>query len=405
MDVASGMMSIELIPQYPIIQGSVTLSVNGITGKIESFTWYKGLIKNNSYQILSYFPGNNNPLTPGRLFNNRMTPYPNGSLQISNLNLSDNDNYKVSIQTDKAYDIPVYLKIYEKVRKPTITTSPLQPIENKKVNLTCNSTNAETIVWSRVSSGSTLPPGVTLSPDNRTLTFSKINRSDSGDYRCQASNPVSNEIGDIKIIVAYGPENVKIKVQQTISDSLITIECSADSMPAPTYQWSLNGIDIHVEQNLLNVDRSKAETEGNYTCTANNSITQLSAISSVFVNATIEFETETPKSNMGLIIGIVIAVILLLVLGAALVYLFIIHRRRKKNLKDKSSSIKSKSTLRNGQTNPSEAAQELPELQYVDIVFSKNMPKRQKPPPETLYANRADLARPPETVYSDLRLN
>ncbi|KAM5132199.1 uncharacterized protein ACMZJ9_018982 [Mantella aurantiaca] len=112
MDGAGGMMSVQPIPQHPVIQGSVTLSVTGITGKIETFTWYKGLISNSTYLILSYFPGDRNPLTPGSLFNDRMTPFPNGSLQISNLNITDEGNYIVNMQTDKSYDIHVYLKIY-----------------------------------------------------------------------------------------------------------------------------------------------------------------------------------------------------------------------------------------------------------------------------------------------------
>ncbi|CAI9580398.1 unnamed protein product [Staurois parvus] len=66
------------------------------------------------------------------------------------------------------------------VGKPTITISSSLPKENVSVTLTCTSTNAERILWSRVPSGAPLPSGATLSQDNRTVSFSRIHRSDSG---------------------------------------------------------------------------------------------------------------------------------------------------------------------------------------------------------------------------------
>ncbi|XP_040182551.1 carcinoembryonic antigen-related cell adhesion molecule 1-like [Rana temporaria] len=112
-DVSGGMMSVQLIPQNPVIGGSVTMSVTGITGKIKSFVWCKGPNTDRDYQILTYspFPGAN-PTIPGRLFHSRMTPFPNGSLQISNLNRTDEGNYIVKMQADNYGDTPVYLKIY-----------------------------------------------------------------------------------------------------------------------------------------------------------------------------------------------------------------------------------------------------------------------------------------------------
>ncbi|XP_077313378.1 cell adhesion molecule CEACAM1-like [Lithobates pipiens] len=394
-DVSGGMRSIQLIPQNPIIGGSVTLSVPGITGRIRYFIWFKGLnTSNNDHIIFTYIPDDKSPLSPGPLYNIRMTPLLNGSLQISNLNRMDEGNYTVKLQADNQSDTRVHLNIYDMVGKPNITSSTLFPKENDTVTLNCTSTNAERIVWSR------FPYGATLSSDNRTLSFSRINRSNSGNYSCEASNPVSMENSDlITITVAYGPENVKIKSKSS-SNSLILLDCSSDSVPPATYHWRLNGTDIKTEQNQLQVAQKEAENEGTYTCVANNSVTQLTAMDSIYVNAT--FESTDPNNDnnsgtLGLTIGIVIAVILLLVLVAALVYLFVVHRRRKKLLKDQNSTIKS-------QTNPPAAASE-PELQYADVVFSKNMPRRQQPPPDVLYANRADLARPQETVYSDLRLN
>ncbi|CAI9564847.1 unnamed protein product [Staurois parvus] len=139
------------------------------------------------------------------------------------------------------------------VGKPTITTSSSLPKEKDSVTLTCTSTNAERILWSRVPSGAPLPSGATLSQDNRTVSFSRIHRSDSGGYRCQASNPVSTENSDpVTMTVAYGPENVKVKYKSS-SKSLLLLECSADSVPPATYHWRLNGTDIKQQQSQLQV--------------------------------------------------------------------------------------------------------------------------------------------------------
>ncbi|XP_073458201.1 pregnancy-specific beta-1-glycoprotein 5-like isoform X1 [Aquarana catesbeiana] len=351
-DVSGGMMNIQLIPPYPVIGRSVTMIVTGITETIQSFTWYKAPKVN----IFTYF---RDDYIFGPLYNSRMTPYPSGSLQISNLNRTDEGNYTVIIQTDaNQKNLTVYLKIYDTVGKPTIKTSTSLPKENTAVTLTCTSTNAEKIVWSRNSSGATLPSRTTLSPDNRTASFSRIKRLDSGDYRCQASNLVSNKYSDpITITVAYGPENVKVKATSR-SNSFILLECSADSVPPATYHWRLNGKNINIKklQSQRRVGQKKAEKEGTYTCVANNTVTRLTAMDSIYVNATFEptdtpndYETSTNGTIFG--IGIGISVMLLLVLAAVLAYFFIRHRQHKNKCTTQDKVTMQPNSANNGANN------------------------------------------------------
>ncbi|XP_072281864.1 cell adhesion molecule CEACAM16-like [Pyxicephalus adspersus] len=119
-DVAIGMMSIHLIPQNPVIGGSVTLSITGITERIWSSYWFKGPSADSLYLILSYYPGQDTPLAMGPLFHNKIKVFFNGSLQISNLNKEDEGNYIVKIKTDKQNYVSMHLKIYEMLGKPTI---------------------------------------------------------------------------------------------------------------------------------------------------------------------------------------------------------------------------------------------------------------------------------------------
>ncbi|XP_073457369.1 cell adhesion molecule CEACAM19 isoform X3 [Aquarana catesbeiana] len=103
-DVSSGMMSISLIPQYPVIQGSVTLSVTGNTGTIQSFFWYKGSETSSPCHILSYSPHKEIPLTTGQMYNHRLTAFPNGSLLIYNLTSTDQGHYVVRADLEKMVD-------------------------------------------------------------------------------------------------------------------------------------------------------------------------------------------------------------------------------------------------------------------------------------------------------------
>lgn len=111
-DVSSGIMSIQLIPQHPVIQGSVTLNITGITGKICAFSWFKGPTSSPEHQIIAYFPGDNKALVTGRIYDSRITAFPNGSLQIASLNTTDRGNYIVKVQTESPLESTLDLNVY-----------------------------------------------------------------------------------------------------------------------------------------------------------------------------------------------------------------------------------------------------------------------------------------------------
>ncbi|XP_077312899.1 uncharacterized protein LOC143933772 isoform X1 [Lithobates pipiens] len=112
-DVSGASVRIQLIPENPVIGGSVTMSVTGITGSIQNFIWYKGPGMDREYNILTYMPIFKPPFIPGPLNNSRMTSSPDGALQISNLHKTDEGNYILFIQTDTRSSIALYLKIRE----------------------------------------------------------------------------------------------------------------------------------------------------------------------------------------------------------------------------------------------------------------------------------------------------
>uniref|UniRef100_A0A803KBR8 Immunoglobulin V-set domain-containing protein n=1 Tax=Xenopus tropicalis TaxID=8364 RepID=A0A803KBR8_XENTR len=100
MDEAHG-SGVQLIPQYPVLNQSVTLSVTGVTGTIQQFTWYKVIHGYN--QLFSVIPSLNT-VTAGPQYFPWASWLPNGSLQILGLVPTDQGSYMVQIWT--AYTIP-----------------------------------------------------------------------------------------------------------------------------------------------------------------------------------------------------------------------------------------------------------------------------------------------------------
>ncbi|XP_063293150.1 carcinoembryonic antigen-related cell adhesion molecule 16-like [Pelobates fuscus] len=332
-------LSIQPIPQYPAVGQSVTLSVTGINGNLRSFSWYKGPNSNAEYQILSYIPALNPPQTNGKQYFSRASGLPNGSLLISDLVITDRGIYTVIGQTDRGiWQESVNLTVYIPVTKPVIRANSSLVNENDTVTLTCEMENAERIVWGR--SNGRLPSDITLSNDNRTLTFSSIKRSDSGDYYCEAENVINKIKSDIYTLkVNYGPENLIITgpngieslFNLTVGTSL-SLRCSAASFPPPTYHWKHNEIDLRKYDSILTLDLSLKEN-GSYTCTASNSKTNITVATSVVVIVYESYDSgneDAPLLSGGAIAGIIIG-ILAFVAGVLGVACYVFQKKHKIN--------------------------------------------------------------------------
>ncbi|XP_044128911.1 carcinoembryonic antigen-related cell adhesion molecule 2-like [Bufo gargarizans] len=322
-DVTRGSWSIQPIPQYPAVRGSVTLSLAVINEKVTSVAWFKGTDTNPPNQILTYIPAG--PITiAGALHSPRFSAFSNGSLHITDLLLTDQGEYTVKVQAEKtSMNLSVTLTVHEPVTKPKITAPTPQPKENEPVTLTCVTSHAVTITWTR--RGTSISSGAKLSGDNKTLTFSSITRGDLGEYQCGAQNLVSKDFSDPYVVsVLYGPSEARIEGEVFVRPGYsFTLTCSADSNPPPEFQWKVNDTDTGAKTSKYGVSNAETEDQGLYTCVVRNPATLRTATAAVYVNVTAEFIPPEYPVFLGPILGLAFAIILavvLIIIGSVFIY-------------------------------------------------------------------------------------
>uniref|UniRef100_A0A668STZ0 Carcinoembryonic antigen-related cell adhesion molecule 5-like n=1 Tax=Oreochromis aureus TaxID=47969 RepID=A0A668STZ0_OREAU len=171
----------------------------------------------------------------------------------------------------------------EKISAVSVTPSTNLPVEGTSVNLTCEASGPVfTRNWMKDGSELTPTDNMTLSDNNRVLTFNTVNRKDSGEYFCQISNPISSDGAKYIMIVNYGPEKVQIKGPNKINvKGTLKLICSAESTPTARFTWFLNGTEIPSTSAEYIKEEVELSDSGNYTCQAWNNITERTSSSAV----------------------------------------------------------------------------------------------------------------------------
>ncbi|XP_020614822.1 Fc receptor-like protein 5 [Orbicella faveolata] len=109
------------------------------------------------------------------------------------------------------------------------------------------------------------------------LVLTNINRSDAGEYRCEASNECGNASETATIEVQFPPENVQFEISaannKACKGETISINCSADAVPSEiSYQLLENGSVVSADTSGM---WSRTLSSGGvfiYKCVANNSL-------------------------------------------------------------------------------------------------------------------------------------
>ncbi|XP_065429963.1 carcinoembryonic antigen-related cell adhesion molecule 5-like isoform X2 [Chrysemys picta bellii] len=299
-------VTIVLTPPSPVVGGGVSLAPPPPPENFMSCSWFRSATTDETSRILSYFQYPNRTQTPGPAHTGRETVGPSCALNIAGLTLNDNGNYTVQIQTPAFLTIPVTLRVYEMLPRPTVTPNQTLVLENGTFNLTCNtSLSADIVLWLRDRVSPSDSERLVLSSDNRTLTVMNVTRGDAGAYQCEVRNPVStNRSEPSNVTVAYGPDSARIEPPELLPrplGSLVSLTCVSESVPAPHYRWVLNSTELKETGSSLTLILTSLDQQGMYMCQAQNPVTNLTKNSTTLVIQVLEIlpkPTVTPNQTL-----------------------------------------------------------------------------------------------------------
>ncbi|XP_067874501.1 carcinoembryonic antigen-related cell adhesion molecule 5-like [Heterodontus francisci] len=246
-------------------------------------------------------------------------------LIIDSITLNDSGNYTCQAfnNVTKRYSaLTKQIAVIEPVITVTVSSNNSKPVENiDTILLTCHALGfVQSRIWYKDNHTIQDNDRILTSPDNVTLTILRVNRKDSGIYKCNASNDFSRDSGDTVLQINYGPENVIIAPPGPIwaeQGEPLEFNCSALSVPAGAYEW-YNGTRLLKTGQIYNIDSISSNHAGNYTCQVNNIITQKS--SNATVQVTVQAQTNGDNNiSSGGKAGIAIAVLLSLGLISGLI--------------------------------------------------------------------------------------
>ncbi|XP_029307753.1 LOW QUALITY PROTEIN: carcinoembryonic antigen-related cell adhesion molecule 5-like [Cottoperca gobio] len=259
---------------------------------------------------------------------------------------------------------PESVTVLERISDASVTSTNLQ-IEGNSSKLTCDAAGSVfTRKWKKGVLDLTLTVNMSLSDNNRVLSFISLNKTDTGDYFCEISNPFSSEEATYFLVVNYGPENVKITDD---SETTLNLTCSAESVPPASYVWMLNGTVIH-NSAVFTENITDFSEDDEYVCEAMNNITGRK--SSAVYRWT---PTVTADGNIdcqaGCIAGIVLSVLLVVFCAAGAAGYYCHHTKKQTNAPSAINSATMAGGVE-GQDNPGYSKTQ--ELDYADIRFFQN---------------------------------
>uniref|UniRef100_A0A3Q3J196 Ig-like domain-containing protein n=1 Tax=Monopterus albus TaxID=43700 RepID=A0A3Q3J196_MONAL len=180
---------------------------------------------------------------------------------------------------------------------------------NSSANISCQATagTVQTMIW--LKDGTALAPSShrVFSNNQSSLLISPLSREDGGEYTCQLINPVSSGKASYTMVVNYGPEAVKVKIDRDVPEKHdVTLTCLVLSFPPAALTWKFNGTVTGTTTDKYVIKGAADTKSGTYTCEAYNAVTGKTTSE----NTTVSVKPEVDNGlSDGAIAGIVIAVI------------------------------------------------------------------------------------------------
>ncbi|KAK1895096.1 Carcinoembryonic antigen-related cell adhesion molecule 5 [Dissostichus eleginoides] len=152
-------------------------------------------------------------------------------LRLMNVQISQAGNYSCQAFNNKTlrYETspPASISVLKKVSGASVTSPSNLPIEGNSFRLICDAAGSVfTRKWRKGGLDLTPTVNMTLTNNNRELSFSSLKKDDKGNYSCNISNPLSSEEANYSMIVNYGPETVQItgpKLEEAVYENTSAI--------------------------------------------------------------------------------------------------------------------------------------------------------------------------------------
>ncbi|KAM9726900.1 inactive tyrosine-protein kinase 7 isoform 2-T2 [Menidia menidia] len=273
---------------------------------------------------------NNITITPE---DSRFKLFTNGTLRINNVEVYDAHKYGCETKNagGRLY-AQARVTVLEKL-KFTPTPQSFQCLElDKEITIQCSAKGREspTIRWTKADGGE-LPPHV--EQRNGQLHFTKVTRSDAGNYTCIASNSLQGKIKAFVTLTVAVYIRFKVEPENTTvyQGHTAILHCQATGDPEPHIHWMAKDKTLDISKNwrfqkmpngsLVITDVSTDDT-GRYTCVAGNSCSIKDRVAQLYVvDKPVHFHDEDEDKapykmiqTIGLSVGAAVAYIIV-VLG------------------------------------------------------------------------------------------
>ncbi|KAF0027274.1 hypothetical protein F2P81_020015 [Scophthalmus maximus] len=224
----------------------------------------------------------------------RFKLFSNGTLRINNVEVYDGQMYGCEAKTvGGRLSGQARVNVLEKL-KFTPTPQPSQCLElDNQITIQCSAKGREspTIRWTKADGGE-LPPRV--EQRNGQLHFTKVTRSDAGNYTCIASNSLQGEIRALVTLTVavyirfkVDPENTTVYQGHTA-----ILHCQATGDPEPHIHWMVKDKTLDISKNRriqkmpngsLVIRDVTTDDTGRYTCVAGNSCSIKDRVAQLYV--------------------------------------------------------------------------------------------------------------------------
>ncbi|XP_075047030.1 cell adhesion molecule CEACAM1-like [Mixophyes fleayi] len=221
----------------------------------------------------------------------------NGSLRLDNITYADESEYTIQARSNNASITKKFqLKIYTFLNAPVLKFNSTYNATSDRfdggsnVTLHCDAGNQTVLTCTFYRDQKTICAEPHVTCNDSVLNFQPITGNDTGTYTCTIQNPVSTNTSNSLQLTVIVPVS-EVTLTTNTSDSLVwpekdsvSLRCSARGTDV-SFSWSLQGAPLPEDpryyvinnSSILIISPISANDNGSFTCTAKNSINNITS--------------------------------------------------------------------------------------------------------------------------------